>query len=679
MLSKLPPEVLLEILRGAHASFLVVMLWKCGDRLLNLKLTNSVTEVDLKDDCWISRSRYPKMLSSLVRLRHLRISRNDAYLMGSYADLATELARLPPTLVELRLNSLDSVDAVFCCSDSWCAVSMSTDRQIAGVNTSNISYLARSFPSMATLGVLGKIIPGACLLPQLPPQLLHLDVTCSDIQSYVGHLPRTLRTLKIGHRELRWTPELSSEIPPDIETLALQDVIMGEFEELGLHWCDSLPKNLKILTMRMPPSMPLSPLDIARLPRTLTEAHFNINWDAVEEAQHVLWPPGLAYLDDDVLYNSIEHSQLHLLPSSVHTINGVICPETRVDMSRLPPSITNLSYHLASGTLLRYLPPENEHAALLALDTYTASFAPNCFANLPSSLTRLTCPSFPTERVVQDVTSSLLNASLGATSSSASNSSAFPLALPPALTSLSLKCWRWEWFEHLPRTLSDLTLLCVELPQDPRGQTVDTSHSIAFLDANVFAHDWYWHLPPNLTTLKLQFRYSGVVGAMGVSTDGSLAEAARRASEILNPTAPRSFNSRTAVMDEYSLRLRNKRIFFGEMPFSRLPHLETLSIQTYFEIDSSMLRYLPLTIRSLSAHTMFIAPEDAPFLPPSLTSLNLGPTIEPMTLPMATLQYVPQRVLAKWLLEAPKSDKNSSLVEAARSRSVIYPDPRSRL
>ena len=72
LLSDFPPEVIDQIVGATDTSYVVVHLWKCGDRTLNSRLSKGVTLIDLK--CHpLANCTVPRMISEFRSLRHLRL------------------------------------------------------------------------------------------------------------------------------------------------------------------------------------------------------------------------------------------------------------------------------------------------------------------------------------------------------------------------------------------------------------------------------------------------------------------------------------------------------------------------------------------------------------------------------------------------------------------------------
>lgn len=118
-LSQLPLDILNQIFSYYVRSDAVIKLWICGDsRLIKLLSNGAVTRISLYDTDCITKSRYPKFLAYLRRLKHLTIFRGR-FSLGLCCDLAYELKKLSPTLEELHVNA-ENVEWALACPDTFC-------------------------------------------------------------------------------------------------------------------------------------------------------------------------------------------------------------------------------------------------------------------------------------------------------------------------------------------------------------------------------------------------------------------------------------------------------------------------------------------------------------------------------------------------------------------------------
>lgn len=616
MLRDFPPEIIAEILRGTDASYLVIVLWTCGNQLLNAKLANCVTEVDLRSSGPVSVVGYPTLLSSLRRLRHLRLSYANAEHMYSSVELARQLALLPPTLLELSLERIDALKPVFFCADEWQQALSPSSSPSSASSLANKSHLELAFPNLTKLRVACASKPALTTLAHLlPSRLQHLELDFyAEVVEY-DLLPKSLLTLSAGlkkneRREL-WAPVLAQVYPPLVQVLSLSHVDYVAFTSLSIHWCEKLPKNLKTLKLDFRASMePLKATHISFLPRTLENADLYIDWNDLEDAvasKEIPWPPGLKRLCVHHKLGKIEHDQLHLLPPSLIEIDGVVCSEKRVDLSLLPSKLEKLIYYSSNGTLLRYTPLSKPNETnLKELVTRTARFSTENFRNLPSSITRLFTYRYPTADTLIDLQLALVAEQQGASSSSSGGIPEFPFYFPASLTDLTMACWYREWFIHLPRTLTKLSLVSVAFPEDEMKQEREKNEFALHFDE--FEDDWFVDMPRNLTYLDIQWRSSLLV-----------------------------------------LDYERQPISFGKSPFSTLRNLHTLYLTSTSPIDCCILKSIPPTLKYLVLPSLeTIKEKNAVFVPKGLRAIIMSRKTRYTSLAENVIRMMPNAVVQEW-------------------------------
>lgn len=102
MLCNLPAEVL-DLILSRIASYLVINLWKCGNRQLNTKMAQGgCTQVQLTDLSLASTSRWPLLINELKHLYSLRLT--SCTPLGQIEYLRKRLSALPRTLECLELE-----------------------------------------------------------------------------------------------------------------------------------------------------------------------------------------------------------------------------------------------------------------------------------------------------------------------------------------------------------------------------------------------------------------------------------------------------------------------------------------------------------------------------------------------------------------------------------------------
>lgn len=193
-LAQLPGDVLAHILLGRDVSFSVITLWKTGNTLLTATLANSITYVNLKDIERTSTSRWPKCLSSLQNLQYLTINRSSGYLMGSEAQLSTEIRQLSPKLRLLCIESLDAVKAFFNYANGGSVIETLYDKGL-----SRLFDIQATFPALETLHAQGVDRGEPSSFPAqdlcgLPDYLTFLYLP-PTLQVDPSHLPRRLQAI----------------------------------------------------------------------------------------------------------------------------------------------------------------------------------------------------------------------------------------------------------------------------------------------------------------------------------------------------------------------------------------------------------------------------------------------------------------------------------------------------
>lgn len=342
MLARLPVEILAQIL-SSNSSYLVIDLWKCGDRTLNHRLAHrGCLEVDLQDDAHHTTSRWPKMLTSLQHLRKLRIHRAGSFLMP-VGQLSKELRRLAPTLEVLKLTCKEADLCLFNFDETGSGFHSSGYAR----GNSRLWDLSQHFPQLHTLRLSTHIIESSfapfsggdlAALPSslvdlslshislrgdkdsvnvesLPPNLENLRIqswnaldasmSSDTVQAVLNGLPVNLAKLsglKLHRsadlaalpRKLRrtvllpgsWCPQAAADIPPDVEHLEVMEIMKeaGEPRRIWSSWISALPKNLTALSVGFICSLEITAEDVKGLPRTLKSLEFrsSIHWPSIE-------------------------------------------------------------------------------------------------------------------------------------------------------------------------------------------------------------------------------------------------------------------------------------------------------------------------------------------------------------------------------------------------------------
>lgn len=446
-LGNIPSEILAHILCRHAASYLVVRLWKCGNRELNSRLAQGITWLDLRgffrnEDL---HRPLPSMVLELRNLRHLGVY-TYGRLVAQITDLSPTLEMLPESLESLELGSSDLLP--------WLASMSLKPSHIPPIN------LAKCFPRLTHLALtpyengVARLID-VNLLPVLPPtltslrhsvkwkgndldfirilppSLLVMDCIVDSSESLDeraaawAHAPKNLHTLGIlagEYTSLAWlprtivsaailtvslVPEILPTFPPALSTIIINQV---DLASLGNTWTSVLPKSLTKLILTDSKSSHLLGANIATLPASLAEFcvrrrnNQNLaNWVEVEDAikagessdpNFSFWPPSLTVLEFSGKLQSFE--SVHLLPSTLRSLTLPLRPHQLVS---------------SNGPELAQIFPHITHLDLSDPDSYQVA-------------TRF--------------------------------------ALPPGITSLKLQKWRIDWFEDIPRSVIDLQIMDCE-------------------------------------------------------------------------------------------------------------------------------------------------------------------------------------------------------------------------
>lgn len=540
-IAHLPGDLLAHLLHYGDISYGVVALWKCGDKLLNTKLSEWIHTVHLEDRNPASTSRYPKMLSSLLRLRTLSINRLGS--IGPPLMIAMELQKLPSSLTELMLTSYEGLlhfrdfPEHFNDEDSYEVLA----------NQLRFWNIALKFPALRKLVVDSEMERfeewfdlewSPHLREILPTQLEHLELCAhfDDTHQLADYLPETLQTLHFPAlpHSLSWPPHLtelsgsfttvnswrySSSVPfKDVaktfpKSLTSTTLGNGPLEELQLppHMTSissysshipltpsslaSLPSKLATFSIF---GSTISASVLSSLPKTITRMNIAVidlsgsrPYDCLSDdgTTTSLWPPNLRFLTASKMAApkipregtlSIEKA-LQLLPPSLEELDIVISGSGLLTWDLNLPSLRSLTL---KDSKLTYSPDCNNKS----LETLTIpidlcfSFAP-CFLSSIASLTDLTFHStYPGNK-------------------QAFNADELFTILPKNLKRLTCDfrhrhlCWSPSSWSLLPSSLELLDLM-FDYDEEPKSS------------------DILPYVPPNLTHLQLKVSTPPTVGDM---------------------------------------------------------------------------------------------------------------------------------------------------------------------
>ena len=318
-LAQFPREILAHILLGPHCSFLSIVLWKCGDRLLQEKLSQCITSIDLKDETQVPLSRWPDCLSRFVNLRHLSIVLSNGYLAGSSSDLQDFMLSLSPKLEELVVISRDLVlaspgNSVICSTstsfESLLKLEMPCHAhkdfqnkhpfyQLLTRNIRDLSLFYHPGSSLGSETVMDHSIAG--LVDNWPPHLETLRNHSLVFDERFSSLP-TLKTVEslilgsylVGFHQYSptkldmhapWTLELSLLVPDTVTELSLR--VIGDCGDKK--WSQTIPRRLESLKLSL--SQRDFDHEVTRhLPPTLTKLAGGFVWSGNESSPMIDLP-----------------------------------------------------------------------------------------------------------------------------------------------------------------------------------------------------------------------------------------------------------------------------------------------------------------------------------------------------------------------------------------------------
>lgn len=643
----LPDVVLAQILAEESASHAVVNLWKCGNPLLNYRLANGGCDtVMLIDRNWTSTSRWPKMLSSLKRLRILKIVR-DGYVMPVEL-LSLELRKLAPTLETLELDCYGADKGLLNFTESSSISPPGYHITHTPRGESRLWHIGEYYPRLQNLRVWEPNKMGTnCFeisdLVVLPPSLVSISMNACFQEGDLSIFPRFMESITVGISDcsfngdvsllppyLTWLdgffcdegdidtlasyprtitncesffgwsvfePEMAAALPPNLKSLECCDSFATEeFEANGIHpWPLALPQSLtKLHLSTVPGEVVLNRCQIACLPRTLVELwNLQVDWESLDNAMD----EGKRIAD--------------YWPSSLRTIQfleGCISIDSSDRLRMLPHQLERLmSLEVDRGfNFTRPFPPFLRELEVIGTDIVL------CTA-LPESLEYIKCRGDFDFRHVGLFPETLSNAEMLLCPGRGPVRQRFNFAmLPQELLSLTVTCCSTSCLSELPRGITWLTIL------DLIGQPTPETFS---------------QMPPNLSYLCIgQMRYD-----------------------------------RSACCTN--------------MAFAALPEsLQSLRI-THAVLPGSTLRYLPRNIRDLGLKFASLSAEDLKGMPTSqlrtFTPYELTeiPEIEP-----DVARYWPETPLTVSNMNVdeppPILDNIRTKHTFLRSRNQLFPDPR---
>lgn len=216
-LNALPIALLAQIL-SFEVGHGAIELWKCGDGLLNYKLSQGgVESVYLRDCNPLSSSRWPRALQHFRKLRVLTVVRTSRLDLPEV--LRKQLQLLPPTLESLYLSFWDVPEAFL--SDQ--AADFNLAQFFASTTESeDATPQTASSPASSPTTYMWDV---AAAFPKL--RSLHLyDISrpcsyCPFTTADFIHLPQSLQHMSFNLLKSAWQPNESTRYPPGLTALHL--------------------------------------------------------------------------------------------------------------------------------------------------------------------------------------------------------------------------------------------------------------------------------------------------------------------------------------------------------------------------------------------------------------------------------------------------------------------------
>lgn len=531
-LLRFPTEILGLIVSFPSTSYLLLRLWKCGNKALTARLAMGVTEVHWQHESHL-RSTFPSLVFDLPKLHHLTLVA-PAGLMTNTSRWHSVLDSLPKGLQTLHLvasgegpfllsraNQVDlntllpSLSTLILQSSYLKMVQaltlqlpsnltrLSLDVLISSVEPRFASYLPRS------LRYLGGMVSIKCYwtmidkshMAQLmrdisddwshaPPHLEHIELlNFHQSPSTLPWLPRTLLSCKLD--PIIWSLDMASSLPPKLQKLCISS--NGAINESG--W-DALPKNLTSLACRT--SFNSDPVYLSELPQSLKYLSIDSFADLSGQPHRfrakigrhgVLAPNLLPNLRTLHLFNlkSLRPEIIKSLPTGLTelslTIGYLTNTHLRLRGDAFPKSLKSLSLRIGNARITYTAEIVGALPSSLTFFRFL-SYSARCFGvprqsieSLPDSISSLKLASI--SRYSDDVRSVYMNRAFGPWKA--------PLKLPMSLTSVSLAECLSSWFPSLPRSLTKLKVAILRIP---------------VISQRLLEMDIFEGLPPKLTELN---------------------------------------------------------------------------------------------------------------------------------------------------------------------------------
>ena len=624
-LATLPTQIIGQVLNGP-SSFLFLPLWATGDRLLQKKLSEGVTELDLRDGHGEETDFFtiPPLIANLPHLRSFILHVQSKRCKNDF-DAKSFLSKLPQTLKTLDIDWTNCSHLFY--DDPQDAAPTNGFSVVSSSSASNGSRI--TLPAqLETLKIgpgqteplktflasdLCAIIPKSLTMLQvntiefnsaadflaLPRTLvnLHCNVdwkffdlarnandwqSCPDTLTHVRNinhipaealacLPRSIHYESVSNLTEVWTLDSARTAPPLIEALTVYRVEHAQFEHAFTDWVSELPKGLVWLDLYHHGRLPFAPY-IEHLPASLT---------FLSVANGSVYNP---YMDWDAIKDLVERKGGvdNLWPSKLLFLELYAQSTLPCHIKLMPRSLTSLSIEIDSEDWdesvveASDLPPNLKTLSFSEYDTmehHNLVFSMN--GNPPASITafnaRATHVIFDAN-CLKNFSNALrsLDIVLPVSIPSRDHPLVGPFYLPPQLTLLCVTNFCYEWFGAIPKSVTHLTFFDLH----GSGRIIN--------------------------------------GGGNDGSDGNVS------SDSFDPFSELPSDLKYLWIDES--QLDDVSIYFPLCSFKALSQLEHLHISSKHRFTSKVLRNFPSSLRTLQIEMDRLEDEDAPFVPSRLFS-----------------------------------------------------------
>lgn len=609
---------------------MVLALWECGSKALNHKLAIGITHLHLELRHKLSITRFPYLIFQLQSLRYFSIKSHGA-LMRDPKTWPLVLSRLSAKLETLKIASSDASSAILNFAPSW------SPEQPSYITTSYIRGssigidLSKLFPALQKLSlkptgsVDTKLTNDLSLFACLPPSLAQLNTSylplTIECPQFFTFLPRSLQILRAYVSVIVPLETLPSQadLIPLLADIAEAPPALESIEFLDVYTDRTWPGTMKHGELRLlnvgPETLATLPTQLKALRISTTARHIQLGTSAdwVHQLPVHLTTLRLEWLISDILTLGANINSLPRTLTSLQFGNAERLDWDAIQAlpseNRWPPLLTNISCILALHKLnfvwIPHLPQSLRSLTVKISPRVASSFVPEFnLSEFP--------PSFTSLKIWNEA------GSCSGTRLFGKHPSIRKLAasIPQTMTIDQ------ETFEQLPAA----SLTTLSLAVDPSLDAGLLERTICF--------------PSTLTHLELDNMHSTLIDVVPRSVTSLLL------SNMRSLDVPSLISGMPAGLKYLTLQQRGDHAQ-AVADFSHLAHLHTLSLSSFGKFSSSILRTLSpkLTVLYVNLNVLDVA--DIPFIPPLLTSLNLGQA--------AILPDEMQLLGDHWPLSAPSS------------------------